>query len=387
VRTLLVMTMRPEALTDVTQQQREAADESPRLSLFEHTLNADVIDAHYLKTLPRIRRSLYNVLPVPLVQALEAFRQRNQYDVVVSWNDRSAILYSLLSKLTRSRARHVAILTWNASHKKALILNHLQAHCDRLVVWSQVHRELLVDIFGLEATRVTALPFFVDQQFWRPLPCRLDSICSAGDSRRDYRTLVEAVRDLPITCRIATRMRPSRQTDITTDWRITADNLAGVAALPPNVTISPAAHLELREIYARSHFVVVPVFRGFRDHGITTCAEAMAMGKAVICSRNHGQIDLVEDGENGILVPPGDSQALRKAILYLLEHPDVAARMGAEGRWRAENILSLDQFVGNVRCIVEDVIRGTQTPFLAADEAIRVFKSTGGKHVQGVYAT
>lgn len=374
VRTLFVMTPRPGRLPEAEQLQREAADLSPRFTLFERILNAEAIDEYYLQRLPRIKRSLYRLFPVPLVQALEAFRRRGLYDVVLSWDDRFALIYALLLKLTWSRDRHVAILSWMAPPRKAFILRLVQTHVNRIVVWSQTHAALLVEIFGVDSSKVTVIPYFVDQQFWRPMDLPPDRICSAGDSKRDYATLIEAIRDLPLPCRIATQVRPSHLNG-RGDWEFTSNSLAGAAGLPENVVIAPASVSELREIYARSHFVVVPLLPSFRDHGITTIAEAMAMGKAVICSRIYGQMDLLHDEKNGMFVPPNDPRALREAILYLLKHPEIAARMGAEGRRRVEEMFALDHFANNVRCIVDAVIKGTDTPVLAGDEAVCICKS------------
>jgi len=63
--------------------------------------------------------------------------------------------------------------------------------------------------------------------------------------------------------------------------------------------------------------------------------EAMAMGKPVIASDVGGIPDLVIPGENGILVPPGDSNALAKAILNLRDHPEARVKMGEQGREKA----------------------------------------------------
>jgi len=63
--------------------------------------------------------------------------------------------------------------------------------------------------------------------------------------------------------------------------------------------------------------------------------EAMVMGKPVIASDVGGIPDLVIPGENGILVPPGDSNALAKAILNLRDHPEVRVKMGELGREKA----------------------------------------------------
>jgi glycosyltransferase involved in cell wall biosynthesis len=60
--------------------------------------------------------------------------------------------------------------------------------------------------------------------------------------------------------------------------------------------------------------------------------EAMAMGKPVIASAVGGIPDLVVHGENGLLVPPADSEALAQAILDLYENPDKRESMGEAGK-------------------------------------------------------
>jgi glycosyltransferase involved in cell wall biosynthesis len=147
--------------------------------------------------------------------------------------------------------------------------------------------------------------------------------------------------------------------------------LASVPELPNNVILKPASPAELRAAYDRARFVVVPLVPSLRDHGVTTLAEAMAMGKAVICTRTHGVMEFLDEGINGISVPPHDPQALRSAIDHLLQHPDEAEQMGIEGRRRAEEIFALDRFAGNVRQVVDDVITGNRTSIPTMAEHLR----------------
>jgi glycosyltransferase involved in cell wall biosynthesis len=60
--------------------------------------------------------------------------------------------------------------------------------------------------------------------------------------------------------------------------------------------------------------------------------EAMALGKPVVASSVGGILDLIEDGGNGILVPPRDSDALGKAILQLIRNKDLAEALGNNGK-------------------------------------------------------
>jgi glycosyltransferase involved in cell wall biosynthesis len=56
----------------------------------------------------------------------------------------------------------------------------------------------------------------------------------------------------------------------------------------------------------------------------------MATGRAVVCSRVGQITSLIRDGENGILVPPGDSRALAGALRRLADSPELCRKLGAE---------------------------------------------------------
>lgn len=63
--------------------------------------------------------------------------------------------------------------------------------------------------------------------------------------------------------------------------------------------------------------------------------EAMAAGKAIVCSDIHGYKGVVRRGEQALLVPPKDSDALAGAIGQLLRDPALRTRMGESGKARA----------------------------------------------------
>ena len=60
--------------------------------------------------------------------------------------------------------------------------------------------------------------------------------------------------------------------------------------------------------------------------------EAMAAGVAVVASDVGGVRQLIEHGANGVVVPPGDLDALRTAIAELVASPETRSRFGTEGR-------------------------------------------------------
>lgn len=98
-----------------------------------------------------------------------------------------------------------------------------------------------------------------------------------------------------------------------------------------------AAHDELERLYDRAAVVAIPSHReGF---GVV-CAEAMAHGRPVVASAVGGLLDLVVDGETGILVPPGDVEALREALTRLLADEPLRRRMGEAARTRVRQRFS-----------------------------------------------
>jgi glycogen(starch) synthase len=90
-------------------------------------------------------------------------------------------------------------------------------------------------------------------------------------------------------------------------------------------------HHDLPPLYERAAVVAVPSHReGF---GVA-CAEAMAAGRPVVASAVGGLLDLVVDGETGLLVPPRNVGALRAALERLLDDAELRRRMGEAGRER-----------------------------------------------------
>ena len=110
--------------------------------------------------------------------------------------------------------------------------------------------------------------------------------------------------------------------------------VAGDGPLRPQVpgALGFVPHDELQHLYARAAVVACPSRReGF---GVA-CLEAMAHGRPVVASAVGGLKDLVVDGKTGLLVPPGDPEALRAALERLLADAELRRRLGACGRERA----------------------------------------------------
>jgi glycosyltransferase involved in cell wall biosynthesis len=82
-----------------------------------------------------------------------------------------------------------------------------------------------------------------------------------------------------------------------------------------------------------------------RSEGLpVSVLEAMAAELPVVASAVGGLAELVVDGETGVLVRPGDEDALARALARLVEEPDLRRTLGAAGRKRAEEHFDLAAF-------------------------------------------
>ena len=94
--------------------------------------------------------------------------------------------------------------------------------------------------------------------------------------------------------------------------------------------------------------VIIPsVFEGF---GLTAI-EAMACGTPVIATDVDALRDVIEDGENGFLVPYNDIETLSTKILYLLKNQAEQSKFSINGREKVQTVFSWDT-------ITRDVLRG-----------------------------
>jgi mannosyltransferase len=96
---------------------------------------------------------------------------------------------------------------------------------------------------------------------------------------------------------------------------------------------------EVRRWYQR---ITIYAFTSRNEGFGLTLIEAMAAGSALVAARAGAAELVVEDGVSGVLVPPGDVDALATALEPLMREPAAAAEMGARARARALDKFSLD---------------------------------------------
>jgi glycosyltransferase involved in cell wall biosynthesis len=109
----------------------------------------------------------------------------------------------------------------------------------------------------------------------------------------------------------------------------------------------------VERLLERSSVVVAPSEReGF---GLAA-AEAMAFGRPVVAAAGGALLELVADGETGLLVPPRDAAALRTAVERLLADPELCERLGRAARARARQRFGWDGVTDRTLDVYRDAL-------------------------------
>lgn len=91
---------------------------------------------------------------------------------------------------------------------------------------------------------------------------------------------------------------------------------------------------DVRPALAAASVFVLP--SGYREGVPRSALEAMAMGRPIVTCDSPGCRETVVEGENGLLVPPFDADALCAAMQRFIADPSLSARMGRRSRTLAE---------------------------------------------------
>ncbi len=84
--------------------------------------------------------------------------------------------------------------------------------------------------------------------------------------------------------------------------------------------------------------------------------EYMAAGLPVVATAVGGNLEVIEDGVTGLLVPPGDAVALGNAVARLLEDPVLAQRLAQNGRKLVERKFSFERLTREVGELYEELL-------------------------------
>jgi len=262
---------------------------------------------------------------------------------LLSLSEKAALAPALLDR----RRPHLAVahnLTTPRRRQLQRATNWLE-RLHRIVVLCRTQEAYLRAEVGLPAERVRFIYDKVDHRFYSPSGAPPEGyVLSVGQTRRDYPTLLEAVRGMRVRTVIVA----------SSPWTGTDSRLHEI---PTEVVVrSRLPYGELRNLYDRASVVVVPLEPGLDfAAGVNAVLEAMAMSRPLVVTSTPGIADYVEDGVTGRLVPAGDATALREAIEELLGDRQGAERLGANGRAVVDEGRNLETYVAKLRTTFAEV--------------------------------
>jgi len=165
--------------------------------------------------------------------------------------------------------------------------------------------------------------------------------------KKGFDILLEAVRRLrqegkPIECTIVGEGEDREKLEAAARTAGLDGAVRFTGALPQPETVA--------RIHAASAVVLPCVVGrdGNRDALPTVLLEGFACGRPVISSPVAGVAEIVDEGRNGLLVPPRDPAALARAMAALLGDPEAVRRMGRAGREKAEKVFDLRRNAGTL---------------------------------------
>ena len=243
------------------------------------------------------------------------------------------------------------LLKRNAKGLKSWIIRKAIFSADAIISPSLAQHDFLRSI-GLPTEKNYYLPYGIDYNFFNKQEAEKNAakkteryIFSSGrDVGRDYKTLIEAVRGLPVKLLIATLPR----------------NLNGVEEWPSNVSVSQFDQAQMATLMKGSAFVAIPTIAeeklvGSDCSGQYALLRSMSCGKAVITSARSTLAEYFTSGQNGLTVAPGDVVELRRAIMFLWNNPAKAKAMGEASREKVRNQFTTEIFSRKLAGIFHEI--------------------------------
>jgi sugar transferase (PEP-CTERM/EpsH1 system associated) len=300
-----------------------------------------------------------------LMKRLYSLLKNNSYDLVHTHNYAPLFYGAPLAKLAGVPARvytQHGVTMFPCSRKRLTALKILSHFIDRWVTVSHSVRSEIIEYTGLSEVKFVTIVNGIDAGKFKPSIKndlkhdlgleRFDLIIGTVgrlSPEKDHATLIEAFRLIPNqsgnTCLV-----------IVGDGKQRSQLESMIEDLGLNTTVFLLGNrTDIPDVLANFDIFV----NSSKSEGIPlTILEAMACGLPVVATRVGGNPEIIADEVTGLMVPSQDAQAMKNAIVSILQDPEKMKQMGMEGRRRAEQYFSLEamteQYLSEYAKIVEE---------------------------------
>ncbi|MDZ7860574.1 MAG: glycosyltransferase family 4 protein [Candidatus Krumholzibacteriota bacterium] len=201
---------------------------------------------------------------------------------------------------------------------------------------------------GFDEGRITAVPNFVDLSSFASDPEEEDYFIYSGrlSFEKGIDILIEAAAKLQSGRLLIVGGGPEEERLKGLAARLGADNVEFTGHKSKD---------ELRHILSRAQFAVLP--SRWYENLPFSIIEAFAVGKAVVASDIGGIPEMVKDGVNGYLFPPGDSGILAARLEKLISSPALRRELGQRGREKAEKVYNSKSHYEKITEIYNKVLK------------------------------
>ncbi|MBR0779084.1 glycosyltransferase family 4 protein [Bradyrhizobium diazoefficiens] len=240
---------------------------------------------------------------------------------------------------------------------KLVFTSAAQRHHSRITRWLIRQMDAVIATSEISASflkvKATVIPHGVDTDIYAPPQDRAAAFADSGLPGR-YAIgcfgRVRAQKGTDVFVEAMCRLLP-RYPDFTAVivGQVTAEQTAFASELRKRIEaaglqsrIVITGELPIEQVQRWYQRLTIYAFTSRNEGFGLTLIEAMAAGAALVAARAGAAELVVEDGVSGVLVPPGDADALEAALEPLIRDVAAATAMGARGRARVLERFSLD---------------------------------------------
>lgn len=303
----------------------------------------------------RLRDFLYRAAGDPQQQLRVLARAlTGRHDVIYAAGSYNSVLLAMLRRVGILRTPLVGTVHHLARGplRRPWIYRFFFGGHDRLLCMSEeIYAELVNDL-AFSKVRAVLVGWAVDLDLYQPswpVGPAGPLVISAGKTKRDFQTLVDAFSGLP--CSLEVYCSANSAPDETRAG-------SNVSVHYDESHVSQAAALSFSDLLARYRSctavaIPLPASEARGTTGLTSLLEALAMGRGVLMTRN-SFLD-IEELRVGARVEPGDVEGWRNVLRRLVDDPAWVEEMGRRGRRLCEERFGLDDYAARVAGVLIDV--------------------------------
>jgi len=260
-------------------------------------------------------------------------------------------------------------------------LRLMYKYSESIFVHTRRMKESLIRYHGVPEDRITTIPHGIDVNLYRPRVCsgNIKRSLNIGDDHvllffgfvRPGKGVEYLIKSIPLVLKEAPQTKLVVAGGLPSDVKrycfylksekeyiSSLKQMVGMLNLNKRVVFTGYVPEDVvSEFFALADVVVFPYI---------TCSQsgplhkALASGKAIIATKVEGIDELIENGKNGIIVPPRDTRSLANSILNLLHNEKLRKELGKNARSTAEK-LSWDAVAEITANAYSQLLKNSQT--------------------------